>query len=94
MSQNGKAKRVIKKTPAKSTPRLKAADGKGKPAPKSAKSGKRHARGEEPEEGLADSGEEVTEEVIEGPRSVVFEEAGNRMHLQKALLTWLILEQA
>jgi len=34
----------------------------------------------------AHRGEEITEDVIEGPRSVVFPEAENRMHLQKAIL--------
>jgi ornithine carbamoyltransferase len=38
-------------------------------------------------------GEEVTHDVMEGPRSVVFQQAGNRMHAQKALLKWLITEQ-
>ena len=32
---------------------------------------------------------EVTSEVIDGPQSVVWDEAGNRLHAQKALLTWL-----
>lgn len=35
-------------------------------------------------------GEEITEEVIEGDRSVVFQQAGNRMHAQKALVGWLL----
>jgi ornithine carbamoyltransferase len=34
--------------------------------------------------------EEVTSEVLDGPRSIVFQQAGNRLHLQKALLCWLI----
>ncbi|MFC3883704.1 ornithine carbamoyltransferase [Bacillus songklensis] len=34
----------------------------------------------------AHRGEEVTAEVIDGPRSFVFQQAGNRMHVQKALL--------
>jgi ornithine carbamoyltransferase len=34
----------------------------------------------------AHRGEEVTEEVIDGPRSFVFQQAGNRMHVQKAVL--------
>jgi ornithine carbamoyltransferase len=33
-------------------------------------------------------GDEVTEEVFEGPRSVVFEEAENRIHAQKSVLLW------
>ena len=38
----------------------------------------------------AHRGEEVTAEVLEGPQSVVWEEAGNRLHSQKALLEFLI----
>jgi ornithine carbamoyltransferase len=39
----------------------------------------------------AHRGEEITEEVLEGPQSRVFEEAENRMHVQKALLEHVIL---
>ena len=39
----------------------------------------------------AHRGEEVTAEVIDGPRSVVWQEAGNRLHAQKALLEFLLL---
>ena len=33
-------------------------------------------------------GHEVTEEVLEGPQSVVFDEAENRLHVQKAIIAW------
>ena len=35
-------------------------------------------------------GKEISEEVIEGPHSVVWDEAENRRHAQKAVLTWLL----
>jgi ornithine carbamoyltransferase len=38
----------------------------------------------------AHRGEEITEEVIESPASVVFQQAGNRLHVQKAVLEWLL----
>lgn len=38
----------------------------------------------------AHRGEEITNDVIEGPASVVFQQAGNRMHAQKAILEWLV----
>lgn len=38
-------------------------------------------------------GKEVTCDVIDGPQSVVWDEAENRLHAQKALLTWLIGKQ-
>ena len=39
----------------------------------------------------AHRGEEVTAEVIDGPQSVVWDEAENRMHVQKALMEYLLL---
>jgi ornithine carbamoyltransferase len=38
----------------------------------------------------AHRGEEVTEEVIDGPQSVVFDEAENRLHAQKGVLAWVL----
>ena len=38
----------------------------------------------------AHRGDEVTNDVIEGERSVVWEQAENRLHAQKALLVWLL----
>lgn len=37
----------------------------------------------------AHRGEEVTADVIDGPRSVVFDEAENRLHAQKGILAWV-----
>jgi len=37
-------------------------------------------------------GEEVSAEAMDDPRGIVFEQAGNRMHAQKALLAWLLCE--
>ncbi|TLP94260.1 ornithine carbamoyltransferase [Nesterenkonia salmonea] len=37
-------------------------------------------------------GVEITSEVIDGPQSVVWDEAENRLHVQKALIAWLLVE--
>lgn len=39
-------------------------------------------------------GEEVTDEVIDGPQSIVVEQAANRLHVQKGILAWLLGAQA
>jgi ornithine carbamoyltransferase len=36
----------------------------------------------------AHRGEEVTDEVIDGPRSLIWDEAENRIHAQKSILAW------
>ncbi len=41
----------------------------------------------------AHRGEEVTDEVIDGPQSVVVQQAANRMHVQKGILAWLLAAQ-
>lgn len=38
----------------------------------------------------AHRGEEVAEDVIDGPQSVVFDEAENRLHAQKGVLAWVL----
>ncbi len=37
----------------------------------------------------ADRGEEISEDVLEGPQSVVWDQAENRLHMQKAILEWV-----
>jgi ornithine carbamoyltransferase len=39
-------------------------------------------------------GKEIAAEVLDGPQSVVWDEAENRLHAQKALLTWLVEHSA
>jgi ornithine carbamoyltransferase len=41
----------------------------------------------------AHRGEEVTDDVIDGPRSIVMQQAGNRMHVQKGILAWMLGRQ-
>jgi ornithine carbamoyltransferase len=38
----------------------------------------------------AHRGEEITDEVMDGPQSVVFDQAENRLHIQKAVLALLL----
>jgi ornithine carbamoyltransferase len=38
----------------------------------------------------AHRGEEISAEVLDGPQSRVWDQAENRLHAQKALLTWLL----
>jgi len=38
----------------------------------------------------AHRGEEISDEVMDGPRSAIFEQAENRLHMQKAILEWLL----
>ncbi|HZN74087.1 MAG TPA: ornithine carbamoyltransferase [Micromonosporaceae bacterium] len=42
----------------------------------------------------AHRGEEITDDMLDGPSSAVFDEAENRLHAQKALLIWLLSEGA
>ena len=42
----------------------------------------------------AHRGLEVTDEVIDGPQSVIVPQAANRMHVQKGVLAWLLASQA
>jgi ornithine carbamoyltransferase len=38
----------------------------------------------------AHRGEEITDPVLDGPQSVVFDQAENRLHVQKAIMVWLL----
>jgi len=37
----------------------------------------------------AHAGQEVTQEVLDNPRSIIFDEAENRLHMQKAIIATL-----
>jgi ornithine carbamoyltransferase len=39
----------------------------------------------------AHRGEEVTDEVMDGPQSVVFDQAESRLHVAKAVLAWSLM---
>jgi len=41
----------------------------------------------------AHRGLEITDDVLDGPDSAIWDEAENRLHAQKALLTWIVREQ-
>jgi ornithine carbamoyltransferase len=41
----------------------------------------------------AHHGEEVAVGLLDGPRSVVFDQAENRLHAQKALLVWMFTKK-
>ena len=38
----------------------------------------------------AERGKEITDEVMDGPNSVVFDQAENRLHIQKAIMVFLL----
>jgi ornithine carbamoyltransferase len=42
----------------------------------------------------AHRGEEITDAVLEGRQSIIFDQAENRLHLQKALMAWLARESS
>jgi ornithine carbamoyltransferase len=41
----------------------------------------------------AHRGEEITEDVLDGPQSVVLDQAENRLHIQKAIMVWLLRQR-
>jgi ornithine carbamoyltransferase len=38
----------------------------------------------------AHRGEEITDEVLDGPHSIVLDQAENRLHVQKGIMAWLL----
>jgi len=38
----------------------------------------------------AHRGQEITHEVLEGPQCIAFDQAENRLHVQKAVMVWLV----
>lgn len=42
----------------------------------------------------AHRGEEITADVVDGPRSVILDQAENRLHIQKSVLVWLLESEA
>jgi ornithine carbamoyltransferase len=38
----------------------------------------------------AHRGQEITHEVLEGPLCIAFDQAENRLHVQKAIMVWLL----
>jgi len=38
----------------------------------------------------ADRGQEITHEVLESAQSIAFDQAENRLHVQKAIMVWLL----
>ena len=41
----------------------------------------------------AHRGEEISAEVVDGPRSVVWQQAANRMHAMRGLLAWVTADE-
>ena len=41
----------------------------------------------------AHRGEEITEDVLEGPQSKIFDQAENRLHVQKAIMALLMSDE-
>ena len=39
-------------------------------------------------------GYEMTKEVVEGPHSIIFDQAENRLHIEKAMMVWLLAKSS